>query len=112
VHQKTLRAVGRLHKRLTVQKPSTATNDDGIIHSKSHDGLTRVSAKRRTGAGRRREADDDLTQSWYSMRATAGAAVARYHPATAILSVVTVHLGLLPKTSAMPAVKTVGGIGS
>ena len=43
---------------------------------------------------------------------TAGAAVARYHPATAILSVVTVHLGLLPKTSAMPTVKTIGGIGS
>jgi len=77
VHQNTVRAGGRLHKRLTVQKPSTATNDDEVIHSKSHDGLTRVSAKRRTGAGRRREADD-LTQSWYSMRATAGAAVARY----------------------------------
>lgn len=79
MHQNTVRAGGRLHKRLTVQKPSTATNDDEVIHSKSHDGLTRVSAKRRTGAGRRREADD-LTQSWYSMRATAGAAVARYHP--------------------------------
>jgi len=33
VHQNTVRAGGRLHKRLTVQKPSTATNDDGVKSS-------------------------------------------------------------------------------